>query len=106
MKGKSGKPFQSRDRDTFVFKKNRVFQNPNSPKFQSRDRDTFVFKFLISEGITSYNVSFNLAIEILLFSRIYKTPAPPDIRDTFQSRDRDTFVFKQLVLAIDEGHER
>ena len=142
--------FQSRNRDTFLFKTSkskRVYSG--IIKFQSRNRDTFLFKRRLTsnEEIFFYVVSisqsryfsfqgnkpldviqemrlcFNLAIEILFFSRdcrsncncsrhscfnlaieilFFSRSALGTLTDAgfteFQSRNRDTFLFKQKNL--------
>ena len=62
--------FQSRNRDTFLFK---PITSTISPSmlwlFQSRNRDTFLFKASRSASpIKQYRHRFNLVIEILFFS--------------------------------------
>ena len=89
--------------------------------FQSRNRDTFLFKMRVGyEGFGQYHVSisqsryfsfqgvpiyfyiqdemrFNLAIEILFFSS-KPIAFSAALRNWFQSRNRDTFLFKWVVF--------
>ena len=88
--------FQSRNRDTFLFKRAdfRVKDTAHT-QFQSRNRDTFLFKPDLWVFYWNNHSSFNLAIEILFFSReIPLWVVRGAVHLAFQSRNRDTFLFK------------
>ena len=85
--------FQSRNRDTFLFKEGRISQPWVSPMFQSRNRDTFLFK-KYKTFVAAPEYSFNLVIEILFFSRKRGDAFSSAFAVMFQSRNRDTFLFK------------
>ena len=94
--------FQSRNRDTFLFKYLQVItEQGERDEFQSRNRDTFLFKpltHIASPGGCDIIVSI-LTIEILFFSRSTVSRSPPDNLSLFQSRNRDTFLFKQHTIV-------
>ncbi len=61
--------FQSRNRDTFLFKGAEAYlANVRNFKFQSRNRDTFLFKSFALLLVRFVPTGFNLVIEILFFS--------------------------------------
>ena len=64
--------FQSRNRDTFLFKNTFSFEDTESinivAMFQSRNRDTFLFKLSWLSLVRIRLACFNLVIEILFFS--------------------------------------
>ena len=87
--------FQSRNRDTFLFKKPlELIRNPLHGMFQSRNRDTFLFKVSTVSVIVADSDCFNLVIEILFFSSPFFYIILCRLPDMFQSRNRDTFLFK------------
>ena len=61
--------------------------------FQSRNRDSFNFKHLATVFLNKCIICFNLAIEILLISRI-TVSSVKYVGFKFQSRNRDSFDFK------------
>ena len=64
--------FQSRNRDTSLFRESRTVgfhESVLEGEFQSRNRDTSLFREIqLSNDLYEHPLSFNLAIEILLFS--------------------------------------
>ena len=96
--GRSGM-FQSRNRDTFLFKECQEVMTKEQKDFlfQSRNRDTFLFKLWRIRWAGSRSIlrgGFNLAIEILFFSRKESLNFGLQQVLKFQSRNRDTFLFK------------
>ena len=69
---------------------------PTGYAFQSRNRDTFLFKSADSESSDADIAGFNLVIEILFFSSNSLRQLEDYEATGFQSRNRDTFLFKYL----------
>ena len=64
--------------------------------FQSRNRETFLFKILhVHSYLLSSMPSFNLVIERLFFSSKAHEETAID-KFKFQSRNRETFLFKPM----------
>ena len=62
------KLFQSRNRESFLFKSVlRVVWLDSSCGFQSRNRESFLFKDAVNMDIIKRKMSFNLVIESLFF---------------------------------------
>ena len=86
-------PFQSRNRESFIFYLEKVKSTLNTFEFQSRNRESFIFylKWLIYK--TGNTSSFNLVIENLLFSTALKAFLVLLVDLPFQSRNRESFIF-------------
>ena len=90
--------FQSRNRDTFLFKPNIFAQLVACGlMFQSRNRDTFLFKETRRVGQETQSVWFQSRNrDTFLFKEVKEyLPAWKQNNPEFQSRNRDTFLFKE-----------
>ena len=101
--GISHKMFQSRNRDTFLFKVWRVVDSDDtSPEFQSRNRDTFLFKLHSDTGRVKNDTSFQSRNrDTFLFKREVRAHIAWQDK-AFQSRNRDTFLFKLGAARWDQ----
>ena len=72
-------------------------------QFQSRNRDTFLFKHAPRERDQKNQMqSFNLVIEILFFLSPRSDAVYVKRYSPFQSRNRDTFLFKPKITIEKE----
>ncbi len=86
--------FQSRNRDTFLFKDRSPCGHALSDcRFNLVIEILFFSSRLFLRMLISHWVCFNLVIEILFFSR-WRHPDLQGDHNEFQSRNRDTFLFK------------
>ena len=60
--------FQSRNRESYLFKLSSTRRWVRASKFQSRNRESYLFKDFAETGINDKSCRFNLAIENLIFS--------------------------------------
>ena len=89
-------PFQSRNRDTSLFRRSQRY-NPKRATFTVSISQSRYFSFQapkISTHSTAPKRSFNLAIEILLFSGYKTLKIGKFLSGRFQSRNRDTSLFR------------
>ena len=87
--------FQSRNRESYLFKVESFIVYIKIGLFQSRNRESYLFKYQSKASLPSgFTQRFNLVIESLIFSR-KSLEAPTTRGRQFQSRNRESYLFKR-----------
>ena len=115
--------FQSRNRESYLFKFGILLLPSLTLSFQSRNRETYLFKdiLIVNHALLALHIDFNLGIEKLIFSRDDRNIWCLNNQDVsisesrnlsfqvdalsgselrlflFQSRNRETYLFKSLT---------